>query len=548
MGLALAVFGVLSAHATTYEFTGGDSASPTLYRDAANWSPNAIPDLTTANLAQINNGSAVNYVPGGDLVIKNGGELEVTNGGFTQTGGNAYLQLNGNGTIVVDGGTFNQGTASSGPFNVTGTGNIFNMSAGSSIFNRGFAVSTGLTSTISGGTLTSTGGSLVISSTGGLTISGGSASFGDAPSGDTGVYNTQVGTNSSLTLSGGTLTTNGGFTAATGSTTAISNGSTLTGGSGGFTLNAGATYTQSSGSASVTAGDVTFNGSVAVSGGTLSTASGALSGYGSLTVSGGSITTTGAFNANVSTSPASSANVQLTGGSISVGGAGNVATGATVKFSGGTYTSSGGGFVNIGTFTLAGTNMTLHGNFVGEGTSTTISSGSLTLASGEFQFNNDQNYLTGGTVSTPLIVGVNGGGVANSDGTTLHVFNISGGTLNLTGSGFNGIYGGGSSQYLNFTTNSNGLIDFTNGDTLATVKGFISANVIEYNGTVYNSTTGYGNFTFGTDPNGFVTLTDAFGTPAMVPEPATVLAGLLMVGAALPTVGRRLRRTAAPGL
>ena len=66
-------------------------------------------------------------------------------------------------------------------------------------------------------------------------------------------------------------------------------------------------------------------------------------------------------------------------------------------------------------------------------------SGTLTT-SGEFDFNTAQNTLSGGTISTTLIIRVNQGVAGN------HVFNISGGTLTLSS-------GGGVTQYINFTAN-----------------------------------------------------------------------------------------------
>ena len=61
--------------------------------------------LQAGDIAVINNGTAVSYTPGGDLVIKNGGMLQITNGSFTQVIGNNYIQLNGNGSILVNGST-----------------------------------------------------------------------------------------------------------------------------------------------------------------------------------------------------------------------------------------------------------------------------------------------------------------------------------------------------------------------------------------------------------------------------------------------------------
>ena len=148
-----------SARADLYQFTTPVSGQ---YTTGANWTDatnplgsGVVPNLQVANTAQIANGAAVSYTPGGDLIIKNGGQLEVTNGSFTQVGGNNYLQLNGNGSILVDGGTFNQGTDSANPFSLNGTtGNAFTITSGAANFTNSFQLNSGLTYTQSGGTVT----------------------------------------------------------------------------------------------------------------------------------------------------------------------------------------------------------------------------------------------------------------------------------------------------------------------------------------------------------------------------------------------------------
>ncbi len=113
-----------------------------------------------------------------------------------------------------------------------------------------------------------------------------------------------------------------------------------------------------------------------------------------------------------------------------------------------------------------------------------MSSGSLTLNSGELDYNDATNTLSGGTISTPLITGVNGSA-------TSKLFSISAGTLILSGSSYSGIYSGGTagSGIISFTASSTGYIDFTNGDSLSTVEGLISSNKIEYNNMAYDSST-----------------------------------------------------------
>ena len=300
VGLAL---GVTSSRAAVYNFTnlGGDNQ----YTTATNWSGNVVPNTANGDVAVINNGSAVTYTPGGDLVISNGGILQITSGSFIQAGGNNYYQLgtaggtNG-GTILVNGGTFSQGTASSTPFNVNGTGNAFTVTAGT------------------------------------------------------------VNINSS------------------------------------FNLNVGLNFTQS------------------------------------------------------------------------------------------------GGTINI------------TGN--------------------ETDFNNATSTLSGGILNTKLITGVNGGA---------DIFNVSGGTLNLTGAGSNGIYGGGTTQYINFTPASTGKITFSSGSTqVSDVQNFINMGVIEYNG---GGTGTLSRFSI-TSSGGVVTLS-LMG--AAVPEPSTV--ALTALGAA-GLMGWTLRR------
>jgi len=160
------------------EFTNGDGND--LYLDTLNWSSFALPATSNGQDAQIDDGAAVNYVAGPDLVISNGGELEITSGSFTETVGPAYVQLGeqgsgsstGGGTILVDGGTYNQGTDSAGPFNITGTNNLFKITAGAANFNASFALNVGLTYTQTGGIVT-TGGEFDFNYLNSGTISGG---------------------------------------------------------------------------------------------------------------------------------------------------------------------------------------------------------------------------------------------------------------------------------------------------------------------------------------------------------------------------------------
>jgi hypothetical protein len=142
LGLILAALGAacfsVTAQAQTFTGTGAN----TDYGTGSNWSSNSVPSLSTGATAIINNGTAVTYNPGGDFIISNGGTLQVTNGSWTQINGNNWIQLGeggagGNGHILVNGGTFNQGTDSNSPFQITGTGNTFTITSGAANFTNG---------------------------------------------------------------------------------------------------------------------------------------------------------------------------------------------------------------------------------------------------------------------------------------------------------------------------------------------------------------------------------------------------------------------------
>ena len=159
--------------------------------------------------------------------------------------------------------------------------------------------------------------------------------------------------------------------------------------------------------------------------------------------------------------------IQLNGnGTILVnGGAFNQGTASSTPFNlngttGNAFTMTGGAAnfntsfeINVGlTFTQAG--------------------GLLTVGGNEADFSGGGATLSGGIFNAKLITGVNG--PAGN-----HIFNISGGTLNLTGAAFNGIYGGGTTQYINFTPGSAGQITFSSGSTTAAdVQNFINNGVI----------------------------------------------------------------------
>ena len=208
------------------------------------------------------------------------------------------------------------------------------------------------------------------------------------------------------------------------------------------------------------------------------------------------------------------------GGSIVVnGGSFNQGTASSLPFN---VTGTGNAF------TVSAGSATINSSFqIDVGLMFTQSGGTINVTGNETNFNGGGTLLSGGTLNTKLITGVNGS--ANS------TFNISGGTLNLTGAAFNGVYGGGTAQYINFTSNSTGIITFSSGaTTISDVQNFINAGVIEYNGG------GMGTLSsFDISSNaGIVTLQLA----SAVPEPATSLAGCLLTICVAPVVARRLRR------
>jgi hypothetical protein len=155
LGLALIGAAGLSLPAHAQIFTGSISND---YGTAGNWSTNTVPNLTTGATAVINNGDAVTYNPGGDFVIDNNSTLEVSNGSWTQINTNNWIQLAGNGNILVDGGTFNQGSAGNSPFNISNTGNTFTITSGAANFNTSLAsTSSGVTYNFNGGVTTING-------------------------------------------------------------------------------------------------------------------------------------------------------------------------------------------------------------------------------------------------------------------------------------------------------------------------------------------------------------------------------------------------------
>jgi hypothetical protein len=177
---------VFSSQALVSMWVGGDGQ----YTTAGNWSPVGVPNLSAAgNTARITSGN-VTYTPGGDLAINNGSTLQISGGSFVQAGGIAWMQFQG-GNLLVDGGTFDQGTAgnllrdanstvtcSAGTLNWTGNLIYDTASTGELIISgSGSIVTTGEFKPIEAFTMT--GGKLVCNlisfadGPGGITLSGG---------------------------------------------------------------------------------------------------------------------------------------------------------------------------------------------------------------------------------------------------------------------------------------------------------------------------------------------------------------------------------------
>jgi PEP-CTERM motif len=211
IALIVAAFAALTlpAHSQVSTFNGSSSND---YQTGANWTPSGVPNLSTGGTALINNGSAVTYNPGGDLAISNGGTLEISNGSWTQINGGAWIQMGqqasgtgiGNGHILVNGGTFNQGTSSNSPFNITGTGNTFTITSGSANFTNILDARPGIQYNFNGGSTSVGAHNFVVDGTQGGGQGPGNVSImaGTVTVGNDFQLNPGLG---SFTMSGGTL-------------------------------------------------------------------------------------------------------------------------------------------------------------------------------------------------------------------------------------------------------------------------------------------------------------------------------------------------------
>ncbi len=197
----------LNVSAASYSFNG---AVDNDYKKAGNWSGSVIPDTANGDTAVISNGAAVTYdptsTPAGDYTISNGGTLQVTNGSWTQITGGAWIQLGaggagGNGHILVNGGSFSQGTAGNNPFNISGTGNTFTITSGSAAFTSQVNAVTGITWNIAGGSTSMSAGPLNVQSGGNVLVSAGTLTLGG---------NLVLENGSTWTQTGGTVTLGSG--------------------------------------------------------------------------------------------------------------------------------------------------------------------------------------------------------------------------------------------------------------------------------------------------------------------------------------------------
>lgn len=218
--------------------------------------------------------------------------------------------------------------------------------------------------------------------------------------------------------------------------------------------------------------------------------------------------------------------LQITSGSFTQVGGNNYLQlngNGSIVVNGGTFnqgTVSSSPFNVTGTgnaFTVSAGTANINNNFViPAGLNFTMSGGTVN-APGETDFNAPLSTMSGGVFNTGLITGANGAGTT--------VFSLSGGTLSLSSSRFNGFYNGSATHYINFTLGSTAQIVFnaSTGATLTTVRGFVSSGGIELN----NAPTTASSFNIVQDASGNITVS-LVGTA--VPEPSAV--ALMGLGAA----------------
>ncbi len=215
--LALSLLASASISLPAAVITWGGSTGE--YTTAGNWTGGLLPNTNSGDTALITAG-AVTYTPGGDLTLHNGGKLQISGGSWTQVDSVAWIQMAG-GSIVVDGGTFNQGTAGN---LVLDSSSSISISSGAANFNGNFIYqpTNSGTFSITGGTVsvanefkpietfTMSGGSLTATlisfadGTGGVNLAGGTITL-DGSGGNHGFYGGDANKGLNFTSAAGTL-------------------------------------------------------------------------------------------------------------------------------------------------------------------------------------------------------------------------------------------------------------------------------------------------------------------------------------------------------
>jgi fibronectin-binding autotransporter adhesin len=155
-------------------------------------------------------------------------------------------------------------------------------------------------------------------------------------------------------------------------------------------------------------------------------------------------------------------NLVVAGGTFNQGTAGNIIrnAGSSVTISSGAANFNGE-FANSGALTISGGNVSIQNNFVANTGTVNISGGAITVG-GELKFQGADMLISGGTISAALI----------SFDATAASFDISGGTINLSGNFTDGIFANSPDAYLNFTLGSTGELH------LASVSTTGAANLL----------------------------------------------------------------------